>query len=94
MEDVKPASTVAGDTANSNSLSLEEQVTLQLAQKLSATEPSLPGKWGRGKGRGTGKGGKPSRKNRGGEQNRHGRPNGCVRSFRIPAFDGWEASPY
>lgn len=46
VEDVKPASTVVsfgGDAANSNSLSLEEQVTLQLAQKLSATEPSLPG---------------------------------------------------
>ncbi|KFY31540.1 hypothetical protein V493_01012 [Pseudogymnoascus sp. VKM F-4281 (FW-2241)] len=46
VEDVKLASTVVsfgGDTANSNSLSLEEQVTLQLAQKLSATEPSLLG---------------------------------------------------
>lgn len=44
--DTRLASTVAnlGDNvANSIPLSLEDQITLQLAQKLNATEPSLPG---------------------------------------------------
>ncbi|KFY27816.1 hypothetical protein V493_03286 [Pseudogymnoascus sp. VKM F-4281 (FW-2241)] len=46
MKNAEMASTdasLSGDTANPNPLSLEDQITLQLAQKLSATEPSLLG---------------------------------------------------
>ena len=45
VKDAEPANTVAnfgGDTANPIPLSLEDQITLQLAQKLNAAEPSLP----------------------------------------------------
>jgi hypothetical protein len=43
--DTRLASTITNegdDTVNSNPLSLEDQITLRLAQKLSATGPSLP----------------------------------------------------
>jgi hypothetical protein len=46
IKDAKPERTVAnlgGGAVNSILFSLEDQITFQLAQKLSATEPSLPG---------------------------------------------------